>query len=136
MASAPTTQVRGGANSNASTSDTIKLPPIAREILENYSLIPSNEVAPHVVRIVCHLSSPYSRICEACALLIALSLGVESYRQCIRISNADPDWFLLERPRLASVPLRYHKAAPFSQFLLRHAPFISRSPCPPPRRLP
>ena len=77
MASEPTAQSPEGANSKASTSDPIKLPPIAREILENYSLIPSEEVAPHVVRIVCHLPSPCSRNCEARAFLIAVSLGLD-----------------------------------------------------------
>lgn len=62
MASESTAQAPEGANSKASTSDSIKLPPIAREILENYSLIPSDEVAPHVARIVCHLASPNSCI--------------------------------------------------------------------------
>ena len=75
MASESTAQAPERASSKASSSDTINLPPTAREVLENYSLIPSNEVAPHVARIVCHLPSPYSRICEACALLTALSLG-------------------------------------------------------------
>ena len=135
MASKPTAQAPEGANCKASTSDAIKLPPIAREILENYSLIPSDEVAPHVARIVCHFPSPCFCICEARALLMAPSLGLENYIQQIRIPIADSDWPLLERPCLASVPLRYHKAAPFSQFLLRHASFIPRSPCSSPRLL-
>ena len=58
MASEPTAQAPEGANSEASTSDTISVPPIAREILENYSSIPSDEVVPHVLRIVCPFPSP------------------------------------------------------------------------------
>ena len=80
MASESTAQAPENGNSKVSTSDTINLPPIAREILENYPLIPANEVAPHVARIVCHLPSSYSRICKVCVLLTTLFLRFESYR--------------------------------------------------------
>lgn len=40
-------------NIKVSSSDTINIPSVAREILEKYSLIPPEEVASHVLQIVC-----------------------------------------------------------------------------------
>ena len=57
MASETTGPAPQGENGKTSTFDAISVPPIAREILENYSSIPPDEVAPHVLRIVCRLRS-------------------------------------------------------------------------------
>lgn len=78
MASESTAHAPEGENDKASSSDNIQLQRIAREILENYSLIPPDEVVPHVVSIVCHLPSLYPHICEACVSRIAHSLSKES----------------------------------------------------------
>ena len=58
MASQTLSQALHKANAKAPTSDIINVPSTAREILEKYSLIPAEEVAPHVVEIVrCFRSS-------------------------------------------------------------------------------
>ena len=64
MASGTTAQAPQEVNGKASTSDAINIPPIAREILENYSLILPNEVVPHVVKIVSRLYSSCSSFAE------------------------------------------------------------------------
>lgn len=45
-------------NDKASSSDAIDVPPIAREILESYSHIPSDKVDSHVIQIVSRPHSP------------------------------------------------------------------------------
>ena len=69
MASETMAQALRNANAKAPTSDVIDVPPMAREILEKYSLISSEEVATHVVEIVRFLRSPWSHS----TLMIVLS---------------------------------------------------------------
>ena len=57
MASTASSQAPQKVNGTASTSDALNIPPIAREILENYSGVAPDEVAPHVVQIVRHIPS-------------------------------------------------------------------------------
>lgn len=58
MASETSAQAPPKVDGKAS-SDTIIIPPIAREVLENYSLIPPEEVASHVLQIVCRFRSSW-----------------------------------------------------------------------------
>lgn len=57
MASESPAQAPPQVNGKATSSDTLNIPPLAREILEKYSLIPPEEVAPHVLQIVCRFRS-------------------------------------------------------------------------------
>lgn len=58
MASETSAQALQEVNDKASSSDAINISPIAREILENYSLIPSDEVEFRVRKVVSH-SHPF-----------------------------------------------------------------------------
>ncbi len=66
MASTTSSQAPQKVNGTASTSDALNIPPIAREILENYSGVAPNEVAPHVVQIVRHIRSSRFQLSLLC----------------------------------------------------------------------